>query len=214
MSKKRFRPRSHGGRTGGGGGYGGGGYYQGSNGQGGGGGRSRRRRYYQDRERPPFGGEAAPHPQPLGEDGNPLPEGAVGEGTEFQNPPVTPEQVLEPGYGLLEMHPNGYGFLRSPETTYTRERSDPFVPGTMIEKYRLRQGVMIKGTVQPARRQQGPRLRDITDVDGLPPDEYPTIVELADELSTDDSDGLFQFGLDIWLRAIEAMAGRRRRVKP
>jgi transcription termination factor Rho len=178
MSKKRFRPRSQGGRGGGHYGGGGGGYYQGSNGQGGPGGRTRRRRYYQDRDRdrPPFGGEAAPLPpgEP-GPDGAPLPEGAVGEGTEFQNPPVTPEQVLEPGYGLLEMHPNGYGFLRSPDTTYTRERSDPFVPGTMIEKYRLRPGVMIRGTVQPARRQQGPRLRDIIDVDGMPPDEYPNV---------------------------------------
>jgi transcription termination factor Rho len=89
--------------------------------------------------------------------------------------PPAAEIPLEPGYGLLEMHPNGYGFLRSPDNTYTRERSDPFVPGTMIEKYGLRQGVMIKGTVQPARRQQGPRLREITDVDGMPPEEYVNV---------------------------------------
>jgi transcription termination factor Rho len=73
------------------------------------------------------------------------------------------------------MHPNGYGFLRSPDNTYTRERSDPFVPGTMIERYGLRQGVMIRGTVQPARRQQGPRVREITDVDGMPPDDYRNV---------------------------------------
>jgi transcription termination factor Rho len=169
MGKKRFRPRSHGGR-GTGTGYGGG-FYQGSNGQGQNG-RMRRRRHYQDRQdRPPFGGEAAPAEQQLGEDGLPLPlpEGAL--------PPAPPpaEIPLEPGYGLLEMHPNGYGFLRSPENTYSRERSDPFVPGTMIEKYGLRQGVMIRGTVQPARRQQGPRLREITDVDGMPPEEYVNV---------------------------------------
>ena len=40
---------------------------------------------------------------------------------------------LEEGIGLLEMHPNGYGFLRSPENNYSRERSDPFVPGTTVE---------------------------------------------------------------------------------
>ena len=97
-------------------------------------------------------------PPPLGEDGQPLPEGS------YPLAPQATETPLEPGYGLLEMHPNGYGFLRSPENTYSRERSDPFVPGTMIEKYGLRQGIMIKGTVQPARRQQGPRLREITDV--------------------------------------------------
>jgi transcription termination factor Rho len=79
---------------------------------------------------------------------------------------------LEPGVGLLEMHPNGYGFLRSPGHNYSRERTDPFVPGTMIERYGLRQGVMIKGMVQQPRKQQGPRVREITDVDGMPPDEY------------------------------------------
>lgn len=76
------------------------------------------------------------------------------------------------GYGMLEMHPNGYGFLRSPENNYSRERSDPFVPGTMIEKYNLRAGLMLTGRVQPARRQQGPRLRELIDVDGKTPDEY------------------------------------------
>jgi transcription termination factor Rho len=131
----------------------------------------RRRRHYQERQ--PFGGEAAPGPaaegMTEGGSGEPLPDGQL----PLAPPPA--EIPLEPGYGLLEMHPNGYGFLRSPDNTYTRERSDPFVPGTMIEKYGLRQGVMIRGTVQPARRQQGPRLREITDVDGMPPEAYLNI---------------------------------------
>ena len=80
-----------------------------------------------------------------------------------------------PGHGLLELHPNGYGFLRSPDNNYDRVRSDPFVPGTMIEKFQLRQGVMISGMVQHARRQQGPRLKEITDVDGMPPEEYVNV---------------------------------------
>ena len=79
---------------------------------------------------------------------------------------------LTEGVGLLEMHPNGYGFMRSPENNYSRERTDPFVPGTMIEKFNLRPGVMIKGMVQPGRRQQGPRLREIVDIDGIDPEEY------------------------------------------
>ncbi|MFM2095774.1 MAG: hypothetical protein RIS70_2898 [Planctomycetota bacterium] len=85
------------------------------------------------------------------------------------------ELPLEPGYGMLELHPNGYGFLRSPDNGYSRERSDPFVPGTMIEKYRLRQGLMIRGMVQHFRKQQGPRLKEITDVDGLPPEQYASV---------------------------------------
>jgi hypothetical protein len=55
---------------------------------------------------------------------------------------------LVPGSGVLEMHPNGYGFLRDPGTNFTRERTDPFVPGTMIEKFGLREGILIGGMVQ------------------------------------------------------------------
>ena len=82
---------------------------------------------------------------------------------------------LTPGHGLLEMHPNGYGFLRSPENHYARVRSDPFVPGTMIEKFGLREGLMISGNVQRARGKQGPRLREITDVDGMPPEKFAEV---------------------------------------
>src|SRR3954465_3150331 len=188
MAKKKFRPRSGGRSQGGGyGGGGGGGYYQGGgNGYGGGGnGRPRRRRRPMDRDggyrsdRGPGPGPGYPAPEggePRGF-GELPPEGA--EGQQLQPNPdgtmpvgVHTEPELIPGYGLLEMHPNGYGFLRSPETGYSRERSDPFVPGTMIERYGLRQGIMIRGTVHPGRRQQGPRLREITDVDGMPPEEY------------------------------------------
>ena len=79
------------------------------------------------------------------------------------------------GAGVLELHPNGYGFLRNPATNFQRERSDPFVPGTMVEKYGLREGVLINGMVQQNRRQQGPRLREITDVDGIKPEDYPKV---------------------------------------
>jgi len=82
---------------------------------------------------------------------------------------------LEPARGVLELHPNGYGFLRSVENNYQRERTDPFVPGAMIEKFRLREGLLINGMVQPNRKQQGPRLREIIDVDGMPPADYVNV---------------------------------------
>ncbi len=95
--------------------------------------------------------------------------------------------ALVEGIGLLEMHPNGYGFLRSPSNTYSRERTDPFVPGTMIEKFGLRPGVMIRGMVQPARRQQGPRLREIMDVDGIAPEEYANVPFFEDKTPVNPS---------------------------
>jgi AcrR family transcriptional regulator len=39
----------------------------------------------------------------------------------------------------------------------------------------------------------------------LPRDEYPTLVELADDLTKDDQDGLFQFGVEIWMRGLEGL---------
>jgi transcription termination factor Rho len=82
---------------------------------------------------------------------------------------------LVPGSGVLEMHPNGYGFLRNPDNNYQRERTDPFVPGTMIEKFGLREGVLLKGLVQQARKQQGPRLRELHDVEGMKPEDYVNV---------------------------------------
>ena len=80
--------------------------------------------------------------------------------------------IPEVGYGMLELHPKGYGFLRGPSNNYSREHSDPFVPGTMIDRFRLRQGVMLRGYLQQGRKQQGPRVREIVDVDGMEPEAY------------------------------------------
>ncbi len=77
-----------------------------------------------------------------------------------------------PGGGVLEMHPNGYGFLRNPENNYQRERSDPFVPGTMIDKFNLREGVLVRGIVQHGRGKQGPRIKEIETVNGIDPEAY------------------------------------------
>ncbi len=168
MSKRR---RSRG-RQAGYGGPGGGGHPQGGAGQGypagGGYGGRRRGRYRRS------GG---------GPGGSPAGAGAVGMDSEGMRPPELEPEVaengepipLETGSGVLEMHPNGYGFLRSADTNYSRERTDPFVPATMIERYRLREGVFIKALVQPARRQQGPRVREIESVEGMPPDDYVNV---------------------------------------
>ena len=87
---------------------------------------------------------------------------------------------LEDFLGILELHPNGYGFIRSRENNYSRERTDPFVPGTLIEKFGLREGVMLSAKVQQNRRQQGPRVKEIVDVDGMPPEEYCNVKKFDD----------------------------------
>jgi transcription termination factor Rho len=77
--------------------------------------------------------------------------------------------------GALELHPNGYGFLRDPNNDYARIITDAFVPGSMIEKYGFREGVLISGLIQPGTKTQGPRLRDVKDVDGILAEDYLSI---------------------------------------
>ncbi len=105
-------------------------------------------------------------------DGANKPVGATPEEEVLENGEPLP---IEPGSGVLELHPNGYGFLRSPENNYQRERTDPFVPGTMIDKFHLREGVLIRGMVQQNRKQQGPRVKEILDVDGMKPEDYASV---------------------------------------
>ena len=155
---KRRRSRS-GGRSGYGGGQGG--QQGGQGGQGG-----RRRRYRRGGGGPVAAGAGAVDMEGEGMR-PPEPESEVSENGE----PVP----LEPGEGVLELHPNGYGFLRSPENNYSRERTDPFVPATMIDRFRLREGVSVKAKVQQGRRQQGPRVRELEEIEGMTPEKYAEV---------------------------------------
>ena len=88
-------------------------------------------------------------------------------------------EILE---GILELHPKGYGFLRSPKNSYIGTKDDPFVPASMIDKFKLREGVMILGEVAPGHRQQGPRLKTIQTVEGRTLEEY-ALIRPFDELT-------------------------------
>ena len=82
--------------------------------------------------------------------------------------------------GVLELHPKQYGFLRDPAKNYIAQESDPFVPSSLVEKARLREGVMIKGEVGPGVRDQGPRLHEIESIDGLTIEEYAEVKHFED----------------------------------
>lgn len=82
--------------------------------------------------------------------------------------------------GVLELHPKQYGFLRDPKKNYIAQESDPFVPSSLVEKARLREGVMIKGEVGPGVRDQGPRLHEIETIDGLSIEEYANVGHFED----------------------------------
>jgi transcription termination factor Rho len=99
-------------------------------------------------------------------------------------PPRTNGQDVTVGVaeGVLELHPKGYGFLRDIKKDYAAQETDPFVSSSLIEKYSLRPGILIRGEVGPGSNSQGPRLRTIESVDGRSLDDYAKIKKF-DELT-------------------------------
>ncbi|MBI3865778.1 MAG: transcription termination factor Rho [Planctomycetia bacterium] len=107
-------------------------------------------------------------------------------GPDQNGQPDVPERDNAPALGviegILELHPKGYGFLRDPKNNYASGKSDPFVPASLIEKYKLREGLLLKGEIVHGHKGQGPRFRTIEAVDSRTLEEY-TKVRPFDELT-------------------------------
>jgi len=85
-------------------------------------------------------------------------------------------EVIEGTFeGVVELHNRGYGFLRDPKRNYAAEDSNPFVSSSLVEKYRLREGVLVRGEVGAGTHNQGPRLLEVETIDGLIPEDYDRI---------------------------------------
>ncbi|MEZ6127757.1 MAG: transcription termination factor Rho [Planctomycetaceae bacterium] len=106
-----------------------------------------------------------------------------GPSTRRTRPIMPTGEMIEGTFeGVLELHPKGYGFLRDPRKNYAAEDSNPFVSSSVVEKYGLREGVLVKGEVGPGTRNQGPRLQEVELIDGFTPEEYGEIKNF-DELT-------------------------------
>jgi transcription termination factor Rho len=78
----------------------------------------------------------------------------------------------EPVQGVLELHPKGYGFLRDAARNYSAQAADAYVGGPLISKLNLREGLLLRGPVEPARRGNGPRLARVDEIEGLAADQF------------------------------------------
>ena len=94
------------------------------------------------------------------------------------------EEITGTIEGVLELHPKGYGFLRDPSKNYAAQDSDAFVSSSVIEKYRLREGILIRGEVGPGTRGQGPRLKNIETVDGRTLDAFQELKHFEELTAT------------------------------
>lgn len=81
--------------------------------------------------------------------------------------------VIEPAEGVLEMHPRGYGFLRQMARNFSPQLSDAYVSTQLIQKFKLREGMMLAGMAEAGQKGNGPRLIQVDQIEGMPPEQYP-----------------------------------------
>ncbi len=58
------------------------------------------------------------------------------------------------GDGTLEIMPDGFGFLRSPEQSYLAGPDDIYVSPTQIRRHGLRKGMVVKGFIRPPKESE------------------------------------------------------------
>ena len=85
-------------------------------------------------------------------------------------------QVQQGGYllftGILEIMPDGYGFLRSIGGNFENSRNDVYVSQTQIRRFALRTGDIVTGQIRPPKEQEKYyALLKIEAVNYLPPEE-------------------------------------------
>src|SRR5437870_1849338 len=74
--------------------------------------------------------------------------------------------------GVLALHPKGFGFLRNPARHYTAQPSDPYVPSPLIQRFGLREGVLVGGPTEASKKGIGPRLASVEQIEGEAPGKY------------------------------------------
>lgn len=74
--------------------------------------------------------------------------------------------------GVLELHPKGFGFLRNPARHYAAQSADPFVSAPLIQKFGLREGLLVGGPTEAAKKGGGPRLANVERLEGEAPEKF------------------------------------------
>ena len=85
-----------------------------------------------------------------------------------RNGQADPDRPLVPVEGILEFHPDGYGFLRAVANDCRPTPSDPYVPAQLISQLGLRVGDAVVGEARDLGK-QGPRVEKVISVDGDDP---------------------------------------------
>ena len=82
--------------------------------------------------------------------------------------------------GVLEVLPDGYGFLRSPNCSYLPGPDDIYVSHSQIRRFRLRTGHQISGQIRPPKdNERFFALLRVETINDLPPEESRDIINFA-----------------------------------
>ncbi len=103
------------------------------------------------------------------------------------------------GEGVLEVLPDGFGFLRSPDYCYLPSPDDIYLPAAMVKQHGLKTGLWVGGQIRPPRdNERFFALLQVEQIAGEPPENFPTIGSFDDltplhperriVLETDDED--------------------------
>jgi len=96
--------------------------------------------------------------------------------------------------GVLEINEKGFGFLRQPDSNLLPSRNDVFVPRTLIQQFKLREGVQIAGLASPPtngrKGTQADQLKTIETINGTDPARYSQTREFTRLTSIDPTERL------------------------
>jgi transcription termination factor Rho len=94
------------------------------------------------------------------------PQGGDARPTDYQGEPIPVE-------GLLDLRPEGYGFLRG--GGYLPAQKDVYVSASQVRRFALRKGDFVTGTSRPqASNEKYPALLRVDDISGMTPEDART----------------------------------------
>jgi len=91
------------------------------------------------------------------------------------------KQGLMYGEGVLEVLPDGFGFLRSPESSYLACPDDIYVSPSQIRRFGLRAGHIVQGSIRPPKESERYfALLRVDAINGHPPDALDDVSNYED----------------------------------
>jgi transcription termination factor Rho len=120
----------------------------------------------------PYGSNNGPRPKPYG----PRPNKPYHKPPSYGPAPSAPVGTGQPGppaLGVLELNSRGFGVLRNPKMNYAPQPTDVYVPAPLVDKFGLREGLLIAGPTELTQRGAAPRLTNVEQIEGRAPDHFP-----------------------------------------